>query len=286
MYAGKVGRDLLGLGSVSSDQILPSLSPGINVLTIHPRYFSLYVFLLDEFWQRDLPRSEAAFSAFYRPRECIFSIGAHLCDRPEHDRVATIIGSQKTFGQAAQQFPSYDPGFNYIKSDLGGYGLYYRSVMAELEVIYPGGPRPLPYPLDVPSERGKRLAAAFRSAIERTRYYREYFDQPERPVPIDVIREYIRAACLCQLQRGNAPDRPLLLHIFLHGGERTAAAARRDTLRMILDIATQTDGSAVDQDEFRQLLYFQASSGGAVYQPSEAVLATYRRWRLYQAREY
>ena len=32
-YAAKVGRDHLGLGSLSSDQILPSLSPSVNVLT-------------------------------------------------------------------------------------------------------------------------------------------------------------------------------------------------------------------------------------------------------------
>jgi hypothetical protein len=38
MSPGKVGRDLLGLGSVSSDQILPSLSPATKVLTIHSRY--------------------------------------------------------------------------------------------------------------------------------------------------------------------------------------------------------------------------------------------------------
>jgi len=34
MYPAKVGRDHLGLGSVSSDQILPTLSPGVNVLTL------------------------------------------------------------------------------------------------------------------------------------------------------------------------------------------------------------------------------------------------------------
>ena len=42
MYEPKKGRDHLGLGSVSSDQILPRLSPGINVLTIYPRYHSFY----------------------------------------------------------------------------------------------------------------------------------------------------------------------------------------------------------------------------------------------------
>ena len=286
MFAAKVGRDHLGLGSVSSDQILPSLSPGINVLTIHPRYFSFYAFLLDEYWQRDLPRSDKAFSAFYRPHECIFSIGAHLCQQPEHERVVTIVGSQKTSGLALQALPTYDPMFHYIKSDLGGYGLYYRSVMAELGVIYPGGPKPLPYPVDVPSEQGKRLAAAYRRAVQHTQYYREYFAHPERDVPIDVIREYIHAACLCKLQRPDAPDHELLLNIFLHGGEQQAAAARRATLRLFLDIATQTEGVKVSQDVFRQLVFYGATLDGATYQPGAPVADAYRRWRLYQAREY
>lgn len=286
MYPGKVGRDHLGLGSVSSDQILPTLSPGINVLTIHPRYFSFYVFLLDEYWRRDLPRSAEAFSRFYRLRECIFSIGASLCEQPEHDRVTTIVGAQKTEGLARRALPAYDPGFNYIKSDLGGYGLYYRSVMAELEVIYPGGPKPLPYPLDVPSKHGKAIAAAFRRAIQHTRYYRDYFDHPDQPVPREVVQEYTHAACLCQLQREDAPDRKLLLDTFLHGGDARAAAARRETLRLFLDLIAQTDGSAVDQNAFRQLLLFGAEMGGATYTPQEPVALTYRRWRLYQAREY
>lgn len=60
MYSAKIGLDHLGPGGVSADQILPSLSPGVNVLTIHPRYCSFYTRLLDEFWRRDRPRSRAA----------------------------------------------------------------------------------------------------------------------------------------------------------------------------------------------------------------------------------
>lgn len=40
-FVPKSGQDHLGLGSVCSDRILPSLSPGINVLTIHPRHACL-----------------------------------------------------------------------------------------------------------------------------------------------------------------------------------------------------------------------------------------------------
>jgi hypothetical protein len=283
MYASKVGRDHLGLGSVSSDQILPTLSPGINVLTVHPRYHSFYTFLLDEFWQRDRPRSRDAWVRFYRPREFIFSVGAYLCEKPEHGDMGTVVGGQKTAPLADQERDSYDTTYDYIKSDLGGYGLYYRSVIAQLGLVFPGGPG-FPYPVDVPTKRGKEVAAAFRRAIQDTTYYRDYFNEDVAEVPIDVVKEYIHHACLCQLQVPDAPDRPLLLDIFLHGG--TESEARRATLRLFLDIASQTQGHAIDQDAFRQLLYFQATDDGAAYSPQEAVLETYRKWRLYQAREY
>ena len=186
MYAGKVGRDHLGLGSVSSDQILPRLSPGINVLTFHPRYHSFYSFLLDEFWRRDRPRSSTAWIQFYRPREFAFSVGVFLCDQAEHTERISSVGGQKTKPLAQQQLPTYDTTTNYIKSDLGGYGLYYRSVMAELGLIYPGGPG-FPYPIDVPTEHGKQIAAAYRQAIQETIYYREYFDLDITHVPHDLM---------------------------------------------------------------------------------------------------
>jgi hypothetical protein len=285
MYAGSVGRDHLGLGSVSSDQILPTLSPAINVLTDHPRYHSFYTFLLDEFWRRDRPRSHAEWVRFFRPREFMLSLGSHLCDRPEHGNMPSAVGSQKTLGQARRELPTYDTSFNYIKSDLGGYGLYYRSVMAELGVIYPGG-RGYPLPVDAPSERGQELAAAFRSEVKDTVYYRDFFDHDDAEVPIEVIREYTRTACLCQLRRTDSADHPLLSDTFLHGGDEQGSASRRATFRLLLDLAAQTTGHGLNESRFRQLIYFGADRRGATFEASPALEGVARRWRLYQAREY
>jgi len=166
---------------------------------------------------------------------------------------------------------------------MGGYGLYYRSVMAEMELIYPGG-WGFPYPVDVPSEMGKRVAAAFRQAVKDTTYYRDYFDSDAAKIPTGVVQEYIHRACLCQLQRPDAPDHDLLLDVFLHYGH--AVESRRQTFRLFLDIADQTQGYALDQDRFRQLLYFRAENSGATYAPQDSVMDSYRRWRLFQAREY
>jgi hypothetical protein len=288
MWQGKSGRDHLGLGSVSADQILPVLSPGINVLTFHPRYFSFYVFLLDEFWRRDdRPKSRNSWIAFYRPREFIFSLGANMCDQPEHDpNMRNIVGGQKTQPLSNQQLDSYDTTFPYIDSELGGYGLYYRSTMAELGVIYPGG-RGFDYPVDLPTEdRGLSLSAAFREAVQDTEYYRRYFDYDQVAVPRHVIVEYARKACLCQSKLPSTPDNSLLVDVFLHGGNEQAAARRRATFRMLLDIAAQTQGYSLDEDVYRQLLYFQVANNGAQYVPMADLTETHQEWRLYQTREY
>ena len=188
-------------------------------------------------------------------------------------------------GLAIKEQATYETQTYYIKTSLGGYGLYYRTVMAELGIIYPGG-RNLPYPIDVPSEKGKEVAAAFREAIQDTEYYKKYFDYDDTKVPIKVIQAYMAKACLCQLQNDNAPDKSLLIDIFLHDGEEKAAASRRETFQMFLDIAQQTQGHELTQESFRQLVYFQSAENGASYIPQNSVNNIYKRWRLYQAREY
>lgn len=289
MYPNTTGRDHLGLGSVSSDLILPSLAPGIDVLTIHPRYHSFYTFLLDEFWRRDLPRTRVSFAAFYRPREFIFSLAAHLCDCPEHTLVGGIVGADKTAGLACSHPAAFDTTTNYIKSDLGGYGLYYRSVIVELGFVYPGD-LSMQHKFDIPTDHsGKALAESFRSAILDTEYYRSYFDDDATMVPYDVVVEYARHACLCQLQRADAPDRPILLDAFLHAREAedaTDAIHRRQTLRLYLDIAAQNQTQAISSEAFRQLVYFGATSDGMAYAADASLSDTAARWKLYQAREY
>lgn len=288
LYPPSQGQDHLGLGSVSSDQILPKLSPGVVVQTVHPRYWSFYTFLLDEFWRRDLPRTRRDFSQFYRPREAIFAVGAHLCDRPEHHQfgaLGAIVGSIKAGAIAHQGLPVYDAGFNYIKDALGGYGLYYSASISAMALIMPGMPAAgLPY--DTPTPAGRAVAGAFRAAVADTAYYREYFDHDDAQVPSDIVLEYIRAACLCQLQIGAAPDRPLLRDVFLHAGSTEDAAQRRATMRFFLDLADQTAEHALNEDRFRQLAYYHADRNGAAWEPLDTNVRTARRWRLYQVREY
>ncbi|GAA4243240.1 hypothetical protein [Dactylosporangium darangshiense] len=282
-FPPRAGQDHLGLGSVSSDRILPRLSPGINVLTIHPRYWSFYAFVLDEFWARESPRTKVAFRDFYRPREALFAFACQVCEAPEHATLTgNVVGSRRTAGPAEHD-EEFDPGFDYIKEPLGGYGLYYRSVMESTGLVVIADPAN-GVAFDALTPEGRAVADAYRNAISGTRFYREHLHQLDAPVPREVLVEFAAAGCLCQL-RAAALDVPLLQDLFLHGGEPQQAEQRRATLRFLLDVCRTAQADALTEDRFRQLIYFRAL-GDDRYAPHNGTVAFARRWRLYQAREY
>jgi hypothetical protein len=283
-FAPRSGQDHLGLGSVCSDRILPALSPGINVLTIHPRYWSFYSWVLDGFWAADLPRTRSAFRDFYRPREALFAMACHVCDAPEHTTlVANVVGSRRVRPKADDT--SFDPQFNYIKEALGGYGLYYRSAMELTGALIVAGSAN-GFPFDAPTPIGRALAAAFRGAVARTRLEAACErDDLASPVPRDVLVEFARAACLCQLRVADLHDLPLLQDLFLHSGTQQQVGSRSETLRMFLDLSQCRPGEAIGQEDFRQIVYFRELEDSR-YEPRPELADVARRWRVYQGREY
>ncbi len=277
------GQDHLGLNGIDASGLLAQLLPNINVLTVHPRYQSFYLFLLDEYWRRGEHRASAkGFSQFLRPREYFHSLANFYCQQPTHPvgDYGSVIGSRRTSGWAKRRDPIYPFRENYIGNALGGYGYYYRSVALGLDLI--AGPKFGSLPLDKPTKRGAELAEAFREAVHDTEYIRKYFDADE--VPREVIEEYAQVSCLCRTSDPATPDQRPLLDAFTTAG--LAANARRAGLRTFLDIADQTDGHSLDDERFRQLIYFGRTDDGATYRATPKLAKEVARWRVWQAREY
>lgn len=283
-FAPKSGQDHLGLGSVSSDRILPALSPGINVLTVHPRYWSFYSWVLDDFWAADLPRNRASFVSFYRPREAVFSMACHVCDAPEHATIAGNVNGSRRISPKVND-SDFDPQFDYIKEPLGGYGLYYRSAMeltGSLVVASPANG----FPVDAPTPIGRGLAASFRSAVAGTEVSELLSEgRVSQPIAREALVEFARKACLCKLRVAEAYDLPLLRDLFLHSGSPAEVASRGETLRMLLDLSTCRQAQELSQDDFRQLVYFRQLEGSD-FEPRQELVDAARRWRVYQGREY
>lgn len=273
--------DHLGLASVSQDRILPVLSPGVNVQTVHPRYWSVYSWFLTEFWEQDLPRTRAAWGRFLKPRERIFVAAVLLC--PRHGASMPEVAGKRRVGADVQLgLEAFDPMAPYFKAARGGHGIY-ASAIAQLGLAI--GERDTDqFRCDAPTNAGRAVGQALREWVAGTTYYRDYFGSTEDLVPAAVVAAYSEKICLCRLHEG--PDLPLIEDAFLHGGPDEEATRRRASLRMICDISSQTSDEAVEGWDFRQLVYYRSDDSGRTYVPSDPeLLETARRWRLYQLRE-
>ncbi len=287
LYSTVGGQDHLGIGSVVTDRILPVLSPGVNVLTPHPRYWSFYAFVVDEFWKRDLPRNGANFRHFMRQKESIFSVAGHLCNNPMHRGMP--IGSRRVGPLVAEGRTSYSTNFDYMKSSGGGYGLYYATAMQATGVVRLAD-KDLGLPIDaVTPGLGAEVAESFRNAISGTKYWREFFDRDD--VPAGVVEELSEVSCLCRL-RNNAPDRNVLVKIFLNGGHESEVKSRQNTLRLILEVAKQTSKVSITESDFRRLMIYgsaydiEKDAEKATFTAPEDLISTARKWRISQLREY
>jgi hypothetical protein len=215
------GRDPLGLQTTTQDRLMPLLLPGILELTRRARYFSFHAFLLSEYRNRHMPADSKSLSAFIKHREWEFGLAVLRCPRKcESSPVgARRLGRLEVLGSGP--FPRGES----VESSLGGYGLYYRTPLAELGLVARAGTllggEPIPIDVLRDTERAQRLANTFREAVHHTAYYQRALQMAD-DLSAEVIDEYAEAACLCQLR--DRPDERAAVHDALFGNDPPDAA--------------------------------------------------------------
>src|SRR6266704_4270136 len=146
----KTGRDPLGLQTITVDRIMPQLLPGILSLSQRARYLSLYPFLLAEFQAHKLPPTNNALSTFIKAREYEYGLAVQLCPKGCGSRWSAVVGKNRV-DPAVKSGVDPLPRGESVQRVLGGYGLYYRSPLIDLQVVAPLGTQlaATPTPVDV-----------------------------------------------------------------------------------------------------------------------------------------
>lgn len=222
------GRDPLGLESITINRIVPVLIPGVLALSRRARYLSFHTFLLDHFHRRG-GGSQSELSDFIRKSELDYALAVRLCGREGCGQEAPSVSGSIRAGQLLASTPATFRRAYSVESELGGYGLYYRTPLIQLGIVAPMG---TPWQEDkylkydrIASDSGRDLAERFRSRIEKTRYFRRFLDT-DRDVPADVLRELATAGCLCRLTEAK-DELALVLDVLF--GERAAVRSEADT---------------------------------------------------------
>jgi hypothetical protein len=195
----KRGRDPLGLQTITLDRIMPRLLPGVLALTYRARYLAIYPFLLSLYEECRLAADNASLGEFIRLREYELCLAMQLC--PRHCGAAHAIGSDRARPDARDE-PDEFPRRHSVQSPMGGYGLYYRSPLVDLDVVIPAGAtlgdKTTAVDVLARSARAQALGAAFGDAIKDTMYAQHYMNGVD-PIPLEVLKELAEGACLCRL---------------------------------------------------------------------------------------
>lgn len=86
------GRYPLGLEAVALNQLATVLASGLPVLSRHPRYWSIYTYLIKQYWDRKrIPQTNVALGRFLKTHEIVFACAALLCAR--HKPLIGVAGS-------------------------------------------------------------------------------------------------------------------------------------------------------------------------------------------------
>jgi hypothetical protein len=246
----KEGRDPLGLQTTTQDRLMPLLLPGVLELSVRARYLSFHAFLLDEYRRRRLPADSRSLSTFIKRREWEFGLAVLSCP---HECGSVPVGADRIRPLMRQARPPYERGES-VESAFGGYGLYYRSPLAEFGIVARAGTllgdRPINVDVLADSERALHMAECFRLAIEATEYYQRWMLASD-PLPVEVLRDYAAVACLCRLP--HLTDERDAVHEALFGSDPAA-----------VEIATSALAGVDGVDDTSEKL--AEAQGGAIVQ--------------------
>jgi hypothetical protein len=145
----KEGRDPLGLQTTTTDRLMPLLLPGILELSRRARYLSFHAYMLDRYLQlfgKGMVDKDSQ-SAFIKAREWELGLAVLHCP---HECGSVPVGAQALRSVVGHEDPPYRRGES-VESSYGGYGLYYRSPMADLGLVARAGTLlgDSPIPIDV-----------------------------------------------------------------------------------------------------------------------------------------
>ena len=173
----------------------------------------------------------------------------------------------------------------------GAYELYYRGALGEMNIT--GKPTDDPNSTDKPSELkhdaltktvGAKLAEAYAEAVAPSHFVQSLSNATI--VRKEDIADFIPYGCICNVSNFEKERRALIDAFFRFDSPDAYAVKRLASLCLFLDIVKNSEGEPLNEDHFRQLLYFWSYGTHHRYDPEGNLLLQAERWRAFQFRQY
>lgn len=282
--ADKRGLDPLGM-QTTSVALYQQLVPGISNVTLRMRYYGLYAWLAQRYASDIGSTSVEDWCLYVRRAEALYALVAvhaggerGVAGVDWATRALAAAGAEVVFRDATDR---HEGAPQYLKQKFGAFGAAYGSQLADIGVLETVPDHHVPVPT---RDIGDKLAVAFESAIGAAA---DIFLSATRDGAIDKNDLEPLAVMLPSRIAADGPERTLYESLLLagHHGHPTRAAARSQSLRLVLRIAHEARRS-VRVESLRWALYASQCRNVSAFEAISADEDKQRfAWAVYQAND-
>jgi hypothetical protein len=299
------GLDHLGV-QAPCIQIYSQLLPGITNVTDRARYYSFYLWLLNEFEKKSWRQKDELVQQL-RKADCLFSLisirhGQLNSSSAVHDGSAVGSNTLKPLLSRLEAGKSIclsdythfndNDKTRYFKNPFGGLGQYYFGVLYELKLMAGASVNSA----TLIKQTGAKIANAMSLGVAGDAFMQVLESDEVTVTNLDALSSF----CHCQLSHSEK-EATLLIDVMREGwpaiaddaensesveGE-VANTARARSLALFIKLAgvCATQGKKFDVDSFRGLIYSQYDLEQQMLEYSESLTPVAHHWQVYQRNE-
>ena len=244
--------DPLGMNRVN-DRMIGELVQGFTLLTSRARYYSFYVWAIEQINKKKLAKNFTEFKNAFYDLERIYMMTCVSHEEKElKDNHKDINGSgtgRNIWNENSEKIPL---NFTYFGHRLGGYGQYYQGSILNLGLIEQGDDDEF----EKPSNLGYSIIKKFDVLAKESKFLSYYGKSNISKKELSKMGEKI---CLCSIKKQSNSERDELIDLFfgMIGEKNKRATSRKESLSLILSIIEQIQENKITlSQDFLDSIYF------------------------------
>jgi len=253
-----IARDPLGMNRVG-ERMIGQLVQGFAVTTPRARYYSFYVWAIEQIREKKLAKNYIEFKNVFYDLERLFMLACIAHEEKDQGNHRNISGSETGRDVWEKDSNKIPLNFTYFGNRLGGYGQNYRGSIFNIGLTEQGEEDEF----EKPTKIGYLVIENFSSLAKESKFLSHY-SKPS--ITKKEILEIGEKLCLCKVKTQTNSERDTLVKL-LFGliGEKTKySTSRQESLVSILNIINQVQDKKItaSQDFLDAIYYGQIKNDG------------------------
>ncbi|KER05480.1 hypothetical protein AAA799E16_01873 [Marine Group I thaumarchaeote SCGC AAA799-E16] len=244
--------DPLGMNRVN-DRMLGELVQGFTLLTSRARYYSFYVWAIEQIRKKKLAKNFTEFKNAFYDLERLYMMACVSHEEKEpidnHKDINGVSKGRDVWNESSDKIPL---NFTYFGHRLGGYGQYYQGSIINMGLVEQGEDDEF----EKPTELGYSIIKDFDTLAKESGFL-SYCGKSN--ISKNTLSEIGEKLCLCKIKHQSNSERDSIIKLLFGwiGEKNQRSTSRQESLSLILNTIHQIQENKITtSQDFLDSVYF------------------------------